>query len=238
MKNKLYRCRDNAVFGGVVSGIAEYFQWTLDTSLLRVLLVILALFTNGILIVAYLVAWIIIPKKPLNQLKNILGHIDEDVKVEYNDVNAVFTFESYKLVCRLVEGKYPNYEAVIPKDNPNKLILDRYQLLNSIKRVSIFANQSTNQIRLSISGQELVLSAEDLDYTNEARERLNCNYSGDDMEIGFNSKFFIEMLNNVDTKEVELELSTPSRAGLILPVDSEEEKEEIVMLVMPVMLNS
>jgi DNA polymerase-3 subunit beta len=180
----------------------------------------------------------IVPKKPLIQLKNILGHIEEEVLIEYNDVNAVFTFESYKLICRLVEGKYPNYEAVIPKDNPNKLVLDRYQLLNSIKRVSIFANQSTNQIRLNISGQELVLSAEDLDYTNEARERMNCNYSGDDLEIGFNSKFFIEMLNNIDTKEVELELSTPSRAGLILPVDNEDENEEITLLVMPVMLNS
>lgn len=180
----------------------------------------------------------IVPKKPLNQLKNILSNVDEDVKIEYNEVNAVFTFDNYKLVCRLVEGKYPNYEAVIPKDNPNNLVIERTQLLNSIRRVSIFANQSTNQIRLNISGQELVLSAEDLDYTNEARERLSCNYTGDDMEIGFNSKFFIEMLNNVDTKEVEMELSSPSRAGLILPVDNDDENEEITMLVMPVMLNS
>lgn len=180
----------------------------------------------------------IIPKKPLNQLKNILGGIDGNIKIEYNDVNAFFTAGDFSIICRLVEGKYPNYEAVIPKDNPNSLIIERSQLLNSIKRVSIFANQSTNQIRMNINGQELVLSAEDLDYTNEARERLTCNYSGDSIEIGFNSKFLLEMLNNVDTKEVQMELSTPSRAGLILPVGNSDENEVITMLVMPVMLNS
>lgn len=180
----------------------------------------------------------IVPKKPLNQLKNILGQVDDNIRIEYNDVNAFFTAGDFSLICRLVEGKYPNYEAVIPKDNPNQLIIERTQLLNSIKRVSIFANQSTNQIRMNITGQELVLSAEDLDYTNEARERLTCNYSGDNIEIGFNSKFLLEMLNNVNTKEVQMELSSPSRAGLILPVGNEDENEVIVMLVMPVMLNS
>ena len=180
----------------------------------------------------------IIPKKPLNQLKNILGKVDDNIRIEYNDVNAFFSVGDYTLICRLVEGKYPNYEAVIPKDNPNLLIIDRTQLLTSIRRVSIFANQSTNQIRMNISGQELVLSAEDLDYTNEARERLTCNYSGDNIEIGFNSKFLMEMLNNVVTKEVQIELSTPSRAGLILPVGGEDDNEVITMLVMPVMLNS
>lgn len=180
----------------------------------------------------------IIPKKPLNQMKSILtAGDDEKVQVKYNETNAFFHFNNVNVICRLIEGKYPNYEAVIPKDNPNKLILERQALLNSIKRVSIFANQSTHQVRFNISGQELVLSAEDVDFSNEAKERLNCNYDGEDMEIGFNSRFIIEMLNNLISDEVVFELSTPERAGLIIPAESDDE-EDILMLVMPVMLNS
>ncbi len=178
----------------------------------------------------------VVPKKPLNQLKNILGKTNEDVVVKYTKTNALFEFDNYSLICRLVDSKYPNYEAVIPKDNPNTLTVDRLQLLNKIRRVSYFANQSTNQIRLSISGQELILSAEDLDFTNEAHERLNCSYDGSDLEIGFNSKFIIEMLNNLNSEEVIMELSTPGRAGLLLPVTDKESDEEILMLVMPIML--
>ncbi|MCK5846273.1 MAG: DNA polymerase III subunit beta [Bacteroidales bacterium] len=178
----------------------------------------------------------VVPKKPLNQLKSILGKTNEDVVVKYNKTNALFEFDNYSLICRLVDSKYPNYEAVIPKDNPNTLVVDRLQLLNKIRRVSFFANQSTNQIRLSISGQELVLSAEDLDFTNEAHERLNCSYDGSDLEIGFNSKFILEMLNNLGSEEVTMELSTPGRAGLLLPVTEEDSDEEILMLVMPIML--
>jgi DNA polymerase-3 subunit beta len=180
----------------------------------------------------------VVPKKPLIQLKNILGKTLDEVHVKYNKVNALFEFDNYTLICRLVDSKYPNYEAVIPKGNPNTLIVDRVQLLNKIRRVSFFANQSTNQIRLSITGQELVLSAEDLDFTNEARERLNCSYQGTDLDIGFNSKFLIEMLNNLSNEEVMLELSTPGRAGLLLPVNPEPTDEEILMLVMPIMLNN
>jgi len=172
----------------------------------------------------------------LNQLKGILGKTNENVIVKYNKTNASFEFDNYSLVCRLVDSKYPNYEAVIPKDNPNTLIVDRLQLLNKIRRVSFFANQSTNQIRLSISGQELVLSAEDLDFTNEAHERLNCSYDGSDLEIGFNSKFILEMLNNLSSEQVIMELSTPGRAGLLLPVVEDDSDEEILMLVMPIML--
>lgn len=180
----------------------------------------------------------VVPKKPLNQLKNILGKTTEDVVVKYNKVNAHFEFDNYNLICRLVDSKYPNYEAVIPKDNPNTLHVDRVQLLNKIRRVSFFANQSTNQVRLSISGQELELSAEDLDFTNEAHERLNCSYTGSDLEIGFNSKFLIEMLNNLDTEQVSMELSTPGRAGILIPFVEGETDEEILMLVMPIMLNN
>ncbi len=177
----------------------------------------------------------ILPKKPLNMLKsNIRG--DEEVLLEYNDSNAVFTFGDIVLICRLIDGKYPNYEAVIPKENPNVLVIDRLQFLSSIKRVSIFANKTTHQIKLRLAGSELSLSAEDIDFANEANERLTCNYDGDDMEIGFNSRFLMEMLNNLDSTEVKLEMSEPSRAGLLKPFESSE-NEDILMLVMPVMLN-
>ncbi|MCD4747434.1 MAG: DNA polymerase III subunit beta [Bacteroidales bacterium] len=179
----------------------------------------------------------ILPKKPLTQLKNILSYEDEPVKMEYNQTNAFFSFNNVSLICRLIEGKYPNYEAVIPKENPNVLIIERQSFLNSIRRVALFANQSTHQVRLKISGKELVLSAEDIDYSNEAKERLTCNYEGEDIEIGFNSKFLQEMLNNLDGEQIKLELSEPSRAGILLPYDNENKDEVILMLVMPVMLN-
>ncbi len=180
----------------------------------------------------------ILPKKPINQLKNILAsRQDETVAIEFNQTNAHFTFSNVKMICRLIEGRYPNYEAVIPTLNPNKLTIDRAALLNSLRRVAIFANQSTHQVRFKISGQELFLSAEDLDYANEAKERLSCSYEGDDLEIGFNSRFFQEMLNNLDQFEIRLEMSAPNRAGILFPVDNDNESEDILMLVMPVMLN-
>jgi DNA polymerase-3 subunit beta len=181
-------------------------------------------------------AAVILPKKPLNLLKaNLKG--EERVTLEYNESNAVFTFNDLVLICRLIDGKYPNYEAVIPKENPNVLTIDRSQFLSSIKRVSIFANKTTHQVKLKLAGSELSLSAEDIDFSNEANERLTCNYNGDDMEIGFNSRFLMEMLNNIDTAEVRLEMSEPSRAGLLMPAVKDNESEDVLMLVMPVMLN-
>ena len=144
-------------------------------------------------VVATQVSDFIMPKKPLNILKGILGASDSEIKIEYNDSNAVFSFENYILICRLIDGKYPNYEAVIPKENPNKLVIDRMQFLNSVRRVAIFSNKTTHQIRLKIAGTELNISAEDLDYSNKADERLTCDYQGDDMQIGFNSRFLTEM---------------------------------------------
>ncbi len=179
----------------------------------------------------------ILPKKPLNLLKNILFSQEVPLTIEYNKTNAFFSFSNIHLICRLIDGKYPNYDAVIPKENPNKLTIDRHALLTTIRRVSIFANQSTHQIRFKVSGQELILSAEDIDFSNEARERLSCSYDGEDMEIGFNSKFLLEMLNNIETDEVRLEMSAPNRAGILTPVNSENKDEDILMLVMPVMLN-
>jgi len=182
---------------------------------------------------------IILPTKPLNQIKSILMSVDGSVKVEYNQKNAFFAFGNIQLLCKLIVGKYPNYRAVIPAENPNKLQLERSLLLNTIKRVSLFANQSTHQIRFKISGQSLELSAEDIDYSNEAVETIACNYDGEDLEIGFNSKFLQEMLSNASTKEILMEMSQPNRAGLIHPIETQEQKEEsILMLVMPVMLNS
>lgn len=180
----------------------------------------------------------IMPKKPLNLLKSILAGSEEEVQVEYNDSNARFRFENSVLICRLIDGKYPNYEAVIPKENPNKLIISRNQFLSSVRRVSIFSNKTTHQIRLRIAGAELNISAEDLDYSNKAEERLTCSYQGDDMQIGFNSRFLIEMLNNLGSDDVSLEMSLPNRAGILTPVDGLDEGEEVTMLVMPVMLNN
>ncbi len=184
------------------------------------------------------VAEFIMPKKPLNLLKGILAGNDDTVTIEYNDSNAKFTFENSVLVCRLIDGKYPNYEAVIPKENPNKLTIDRNQFLNSVRRVSIFSNKTTHQIRLKIAGAELNISAEDIDYSNKAEERLTCDYQGDDMQIGFNSRFLTEMLNNLGANEVQLEMSLPNRAGILTPIDGLDEGERVTMLVMPVMLNN
>ena len=179
----------------------------------------------------------ILPKKPLTILKNNISD-DADIKLEFNDTNALFTFNNITIICRLIDGKYPNYEAVIPKENPNKLTIETASLLSSIKRVSIYANKTTHQIRLKIAGSELQITSEDLDFANKAEERLSCQYKGTDMEIGFNSKFVIDMLNNIGAEQISLEMSAPNRAGIILPLDGLEEGENTLMLVMPVMLNN
>ncbi|MCM2302528.1 MAG: DNA polymerase III subunit beta [Flavobacteriaceae bacterium] len=183
------------------------------------------------------VAEFIMPKKPLNLLKNILSNSNSDLTIEYNDTNAKFIFDNIVLVCRLIDGKYPNYEAVIPKENPNKLAVDRALFLNSVKRVAIFSSKTTHQIRLKMAGTELNISAEDIDYSNKAEERLMCDYQGDDMQIGFNSRFLSEMLTNLDSNEILIEMSLPNRAGILTPIDGVEEGEQVTMLVMPVMLN-
>ena len=179
----------------------------------------------------------ILPRKPLTILKNNINK-EAEIRLEYNDTNALFSFSNMTIICRLIDGKYPNYEAVIPKENPNKLTIETAKLLSSIKRVSIYANKTTHQIRLKVAGSELQITSEDLDFANQAEERLSCKYEGDDMEIGFNSKFVIDMLNNIGAQNVSIEMSAPNRAGIILPLDGLEEGENTLMLVMPVMLNS
>jgi len=179
----------------------------------------------------------ILPKKALTLLKASLGSDDSAVSLEYNSTSALFRFGNINLICRLIDERYPDYEAVIPQSNPNKLTLDRSQFLNSLRRVVIFANKTTHQVRLKINGSELNISSEDVDFSNEAHERLGCQYEGEDMEIGFNAKFLIEMLGNLEGDEVTLEMSTPNRAGLLIP-QTNNDNENVLMLVMPVMLNN
>lgn len=185
-------------------------------------------------------ATFILPRKPITLVKNILSNNKEeiDVTIDYNTTNVFFSFDNFLIICRLVEGKYPNYEAAIPKDNPNKLTVERQSFLNALRRVSLFANQSTHQVRLAIKDRELDISSEDLEFSNKAHEVLPCSYDGDPMEIGFNAKFLTEMVVNLDTDNILIELSHPSRAGIIFPInnDNEDNNEDILMLVMPVML--
>lgn len=189
-------------------------------------------------VVAPETAEFIMPKKPLNLLKSVLVGSEEDVTINYNSSNVQFSFDDNLVICRLIDGKYPNFEAVIPKENPNVMSINRVQLLNTVKRVSIFSNKTTHQIRLRIAGAELHISAEDIDYSNKAEERLTCSFQGDDMQIGFNARFLTEMLSNLSSDEIQLELSLPNRAGIITPVDGLDEGEQVTMLVMPVMLNN
>jgi len=180
----------------------------------------------------------ILPKKPANLLKNILTREEKDVEIKFDDKNAVFKLSNYTLICRLVEGNYPGYEAVIPTNNENKLIVDRLDFYNVLKRVSVFSNQASNLIKLKILTNQMVISAQDIDYSISAVEKLNCEYGGDEMEIGFKSVFLIEILSNISSNDVVLELSDPTRAGLLLPKEKENEDEDLLMLLMPMMINS
>lgn len=181
----------------------------------------------------------IMPKKPLKLLQNIFASNDAPVQVEYNNTNAYFQTENITLICRLIDGKYPNYVAVIPFDNPNKMVISKQALISSLKRVAVFASASTNQIKFSISGSELQISAEDLDYSNSANERLTCSYDGEDLVIAFNSKFLIEILNGIDTEDISVEMSMPNRPVIILPSkEASDPDEDMLMLVMPVLVNA
>ena len=180
----------------------------------------------------------ILPKKPASLLKNLLPKEDFDVKVEFDDKNAFFTLSNYKLICRLVEGNYPSYNSVIPANNPNRMIIDRLNLYNTVKRVSVFSNQASNLIKLNINDGQLVVSAQDIDFSISAVERLNCDYEGDAIEIGFKSTFLLEILTNISGSDVKVELSDPTRAGLLLPAETDDEEEDMLMLLMPMMINA
>ncbi len=179
----------------------------------------------------------ILPQKPAGLLKNTLPKDDSAVNLQFDQKNAVLEYNGFKMVCRLVEGNYPNYEAVIPKDNPNKLTIDRLDFYNSLRRVSVFSNQASNLIKLAINANQMTVSAQDIDFSISAHERVNCQYNGDDMEIGFKSLFLIEILANLASSDVILNLSDPTRAGILVPFEKESDDEDVLMLLMPMMIN-
>ncbi|AYO57912.1 DNA polymerase III subunit beta [Chryseobacterium sp. 6424] len=176
----------------------------------------------------------IMPKKPLSIFKNILANSADEVKIEFNENMAKFTFGNNIWICRLIDGKYPNYSAVIPKENPNVLTINRSLLLSSIRRASIMSNKSTNQVRFRLSGNILHLHAEDTEYANKADMQIPCDYNGEDINIGFSSKFLTEMLSVLGSEDITMKMSQPNRPGIIEPVDGLEEQENILMLSMPV----
>lgn len=176
----------------------------------------------------------ILPKKPLQLLKNMLD--TGEVTIEHNEANTRFIFDNKTLICRLIDGKYPDYKVVIPKDNNKTLSINRTGFLNALKRITLFSNKSTYQICLQLSGNELQMYAEDLDFSNKAQERFNCDYKGEDMKIGFNSKFLIEMLAHLDAEDIIFKMSNPNSAGILKPSEDKEEGEETLMLVMPITL--
>ena len=183
-------------------------------------------------------ASVILPKKPASLLKNLLPKEDFDVVLEFDEKNAVFQLTGFKMVCRLVEGRYPAYNSVIPVNNPNKLVIDRVEFYNTLRRVSVFANQASNLVRLKLTATELVVSAQDIDFAISAVEKIKCDFDGQEMEIGFKSTFLIEILSNLTSSDVKMMLSDPSRAGLLLPAEQEFEQEDVLMLLMPMMINS
>lgn len=183
----------------------------------------------------------ILPRKACGLLQKGLPADKEgtEVKVELSGGNAFFSFNNTQLVCRLIDERYPDYENVIPVSNPNVLVMNRQELLATVKRISIYSNKTTHQIRLQLGSTpgKIGVAAEDLDFANEARETLNCQYNGEPMEIGYNARFLLEMLGNMDCEEISLGMSTPNRAGLLSPTQADE-SENVLMLVMPVMLNN
>ncbi|MBN2699303.1 MAG: DNA polymerase III subunit beta [Bacteroidales bacterium] len=180
----------------------------------------------------------ILPKKPASLLKNILPKESNAVMLEFDEKNASFTLSNYRLICRLVEGNYPSYNSVIPKNNPYRMTIDRVSFHNSLKRVSVFSNQASNLVKLALTGNQINISAQDIDFSISANERLSCQYEGEDLEIGFKSTFLIEILANLPSSEVILEMSDPTRAGILLPGDTDNDQEDILMLLMPMMINA
>jgi DNA polymerase-3 subunit beta len=180
----------------------------------------------------------ILPKKPATLLKNILPKESGKVLVEFDKKNAHFTLPNYTMVCRLVEGVYPNYNSVIPVNNPNEMTIDRVEFYNSLRRVAPFANQASNLVKLSLTGNNLMVSAQDLDFSISAYERAKCQYEGEAMEIGFKSTFLIEILSNLSASEIKMSLSDPSRAGLLFPMTKESDDEDVLMLIMPMMVGA
>ena len=178
----------------------------------------------------------IMPKKPANLLKNLLPKNSESVKIQFDENSAHIKTDNFQMICRLIEGRYPNYNSVIPQDNPNKLTIDRSSLLYALERVIVFSNPASSLVKLQLSNDLIVVTAQDIDFSTSAEEKINCQYSGMDMSIGFKGTFLIEILTNIDAGEVVLSLADPSRSGVITPSE-DEENEELLMLLMPMVLN-
>ena len=178
----------------------------------------------------------ILPKKPANLLKNVLTKEENSVSIDFDDRNAVITLEKYRMVCRLIEGRYPNYNSVIPQNNPYKITIDRAVLLSALRRVSVFSSHSSSLVKLRMGDNKLVISTQDLDFSTSAEETLVCQYEGNPMSIGFKAPFLIDILNNLPGQDVIIELAAPSRAGVIVPAE-QEENCDLLMLLMPMMLN-
>ncbi len=178
----------------------------------------------------------ILPKKPATLLKTVLPKESGDAKIVFDDSNAYFTLENFRMVCRLIEGRYPNYNAVIPQENPYKVTIDRQLFANALKRVAVFSNPASSLVKLQFSTNQIIVSAQDIDFSTSAEEKIACIYEGNPMSIGFKGTYLIEILNNTPSSDVVMELADPSRAGLILPSENEE-KEDLLMLLMPMMLN-
>jgi DNA polymerase-3 subunit beta len=178
----------------------------------------------------------IVPKKPLNLLKAALPDNEDEITVNYNGNHLFVAHGTTQMSCRLIDARFPDYKVVIPADNPYKMVVNKAEFQGALRRVSVFSNKSTNQVALNISGSELQLAAQDVDFSFEGNERMKCQYDGEDITIAFNARFLIEMLNAADSNEVRMELSTPTKAGIIKPTDVDD-NEEVLMLVMPLMLN-
>lgn len=178
----------------------------------------------------------ILPKKPATLLKNVLGKEQEEVVIKFDDRTAEISFAEGVLTCRLIEGRYPNYNSVIPQSNPNQLTIDRRSLIGALKRVLPFASESSQLVRFHLDAGRLELSSEDIDFATSAKEVVNCEYAGQAMNIGFKGSSLSEILNNLQGDEVIIELADPSRAGIILPA-VQPENEDVLMLIMPMLLN-
>ena len=183
-------------------------------------------------------ASLILPKKPANLLKTMLLKEEADVQMSFDSNNAVFRLSNSTLICRLIEGNYPNYNAVIPAANPNKLLIDRIELVNGIKRVAVCANPTTNLIRMEIGANKVSLTAQDLDFYVSANETLSCSYEGAPITIGFKSTFLVEILSNIETPTVQVELADSTRAGVFKPVYDDKQNSTTLMLLMPMMINA
>ncbi len=179
---------------------------------------------------------LILPKKPANLLRAILPKETGNVLVSFDDNNVLFILSNYQMFCRLVEGRFPNYNAVIPQNNPYRVIVDRISFLNTLKRVAIFANQSTSLVKISINQNNMDLTSQDIDFSTSAEESITCQYEGEPINIGFKAQFIIDIVNNLETQEITLELADPSRAGLFLPIENNE-NEDLLMLLMPMLIN-